>query len=300
MGCIFIFAYLHRLLDIRFLISLILDSKIPKTNLDLENILKDSQKGLIMQTLTIPAFNDNYIWLISDGEIAAVVDPGDPAPVLKNLESKNLKLKYILITHHHMDHVGGIKTLISKYPEVTVFGPDCGRIPGISKVVKESDTVEMGSLGSYNVMEVPGHTTSHICYYGEGNLYIGDTVFAAGCGRLFEGSPADMVNSFEKIRALPEATNIYCAHEYTLSNIRFAKAVDPDNHDLLERERKCQKLRENGTPTVPFTLEEELKTNPFFRYKDSKIRESASCKSGRAVNDDVTTFAIIRSWKDSF
>jgi hydroxyacylglutathione hydrolase len=248
----------------------------------------------------IPAFNDNYLWLIHHGKIAAIVDPGDATPVLKRLSEKGLDLKYILITHHHMDHIGGIRTLKAKFPDVKVFGPGCGRIPCIDEVMQESNIIDLGSLGTYNVIEVPGHTSSHIAYYSEDSLFIGDTVFAVGCGRLFEGTPAQMVNSFEKLRLLPEQTKIYCAHEYTMSNIKFAKTIEPDNESLQKRDHTCRQLRSQDMPTVPFTLAEELSTNPFFRYNSVSVRKAASQKAGRSINTPEDTFAVLRSWKDSF
>lgn len=253
-----------------------------------------------MKIEPIKAFSDNYIWAISKGDRAAVVDPGDAAPVIKFLNHHNMILTDILITHHHADHIGGIKTLKEKFPLATVYGPAKNNIPCMTVKLKQGDKVNLGDLGSYQILEVPGHTLGHIAFYGENSLFIGDTVFACGCGRLFEGTAAQMVESFEKIRALPGETNIYCAHEYTLSNIRFAKEVDPDNTALLEREQICIELRNEHLPTVPFTLAEELETNPFFGYNRSNIKESASRQTGIENLDSAGTFAAIRSWKDTF
>ncbi len=253
-----------------------------------------------MKIEPVKAFSDNYIWLISNNGKAAVVDPGDASPVLSFLRSNKLELTEILITHHHADHIGGIRSLKSAFPNAKVYGPARERIPMVDISLKQDDEIELGELGKYRVLDVPGHTSGHIAYYGENSLFIGDTVFACGCGRLFEGTAAQMVNSFEKIKALPLETKIYCAHEYTLSNIRFAKAVDPENDALFKREKECAALREKDTPTVPFTLEDELKTNPFFGYERPEIRQAASRQTGINKLNSVGTFAAIRSWKDSF
>ena len=253
-----------------------------------------------MKIEPIKAFSDNYLWAVSSGKSAAIVDPGDPNPVLNYLKKNALNLEFILITHHHADHIGGIRKLKSEFPNAKVYGPAKENIPLIDQKLKQDDQIDLGVLGSYKILDVPGHTAGHIAYYGEGSLFIGDTVFACGCGRLFEGTAKQMVESFEKIRQLPHDTKIYCAHEYTLANMRFAKAVDPDNSALLERERNCKILREKDIPTVPFTLEEELQTNPFFGYNRDSIKQAVNRQTGINNLDSVGTFAAIRSWKDSF
>ena len=253
-----------------------------------------------MHIIPIPAFNDNYLWLLHDDQFAAAVDPGDATPILQILKQKKLTLTHILVTHHHMDHVGGIRTLKAHFPNVIVYGPNCGRISCIDHAMTESDQIDLHTLGKYQVIEVPGHTSSHLAYFGEQSLFIGDTVFAAGCGRLFEGTPKQMVNSFEKIKKLPVDTKIYCAHEYTLSNLKFARTVDPNNEALKEREIQCLQMRKQGLPTVPFTLAEELQCSPFFRYDALEIQKAASQKAGKNINTSVETFTVIRSWKDSF
>ena len=253
-----------------------------------------------MKIEPIKAFSDNYLWAISAKGKAAIVDPGDASPVLSYLQNNNLELTNIIITHHHPDHIGGIRSLKSSFPNLKVYGPAKERIPLIDVRLKQDDEIDLGELGSYKILDVPGHTAGHIAYYGEGSLFIGDTVFACGCGRLFEGSPAQMVNSFEKIKALPLETQIYCAHEYTLANMKFAKAVDPDNKDLIQREQQCIKLRQQNIPTVPFSLADELKTSPFFGYERPEIRQAASRQSGIDKPDSVGTFTAIRKWKDNF
>jgi hydroxyacylglutathione hydrolase len=262
-------------------------------------IVRNNWKKMI-QVIPIPAFDDNYLWLFHNNGNAAVVDPGDAVPVLKSLQQNDLTLTHILVTHHHMDHIGGIRKLKEKFPKALVYGPACGRIPCIDKEMHQGDIIDLKTLGKYKVIDVPGHTRSHIAYFGEGALFIGDTVFASGSGRLFEGTPAQMVESFEKIKQLPLGTKIYCAHEYTLSNLKFALAVDPNNSKLLERDYKCQQLRLNGQPTVPFTLEEELQTSPFFRYNTPEIQKAVTKRNQREITSPIETFAAIRSWKDTF
>ena len=220
--------------------------------------------------------------------------------MLRELSKRALTLDFILITHHHADHIGGIRRLKKEFPTAKVFGPGCGRIPCLDQIVSDGDKIDLGNLGSYQILEVPGHTTSHVAYYGEESLFIGDTVFAAGCGRLFEGTATQMVTSFNKVRKLPLDTMIYCAHEYTLSNIRFAKEADPENIQLRNREEYCKNLRKQGIPTIPFTLEEELNTNPFFRCRSKEIQESASNYCGQIIDNEIDAFAVIRQWKNSF
>ena len=253
-----------------------------------------------MNIIPIPAFQSNYLWSIENGTSAALVDPGDPVPVIDHLESSNLDLRYILITHHHPDHVGGISQLKAKFPNCKVYGPANESIPLIDVKLKENDEVNLGSLGIYKVLDIPGHTSGHIAFYDDQHAFVGDTVFAAGCGRLFEGTPAQMVNSFDKIKKLNPKTKLFCAHEYTLSNIDFALAVEPTNTELLQRKDMCSKLREQGIPTIPSTLEEELTTNPFLRCHLSQLQEAASVHSGREVDNEIDAFATIRKWKDNF
>ena len=253
-----------------------------------------------MNIKPIPAFQSNYLWLIEDSKSAAIVDPGDASPVLETLWSEDLELKYILITHHHPDHVGGIRELKKHFPDCTVYGPANEIIPLIDHKLREDDKVELGSLGTYKILDIPGHTAGHIAYYDSENAFVGDTVFVVGCGRLFEGTPAQMVNSFVKIKQLSPQTKLYCAHEYTMSNIDFAMAAEPDNQDLIDLRDKCAELRKQGTPTVPSTVDQELQTNPFFRCDLPALQESVSKKAGKNINNEVEAFAALRSWKDSF
>ncbi len=256
----------------------------------------------MLEVTAVPAFRDNYIWLLknSDNNSVAIVDPGDAGPVLEAISEQNLTPAALLITHHHADHVGGVTRLLEHYP-VPVYGPAGENIPGRTHALAEGDTVTLDQPGaSFRILEVPGHTAGHIAYYGEGCLFIGDTLFMSGCGRLFEGTPAQMRRSLQKLAELPDDTRIYCAHEYTLANLRFAEAVEPGNRTVKERLLRCQALREQGIPTVPGSLAEEKATNPFLRVTEADVIAAAESRSGHALADDVEVFATIRAWKDSF
>lgn len=253
-----------------------------------------------MQIIPLPAFSDNYIWLLRSGRHAAVVDPGDAAPVLRHLADEGLTLVAILVTHHHPDHVGGIEAILDAHP-VPVFGPAMEDIAGITHPVSQDDEVLLPELGAeFRVLDLPGHTAGHVGYYGEGALFCGDTLFAAGCGRLFEGTPAQMYDSLGKLAALPGDTQVYCTHEYTLSNLAFAAAVEPSNAAITERIASSQALRAAGTPTVPFPLEGELLTNPFLRSAEPEVIAQAQVQAGHALKTPVDVFAAIREWKNRF
>lgn len=251
----------------------------------------------------IPAFNDNYIWCLRRGREAWVVDPGDAAPVLAHLAAEGLALAGLLITHHHGDHTGGIAALLTAWPGVPVLGPANPAIRGISRALAEGDSAQV--LGARcEVLAVPGHTLDHIAYFfadgGDGRplLFCGDTLFAAGCGRLFEGSAGQMFESLGKLAALPEATAVYCAHEYTLSNLRFASAVEPDNPAVAGRLRDTAALREQGLPSVPSTLALERRTNPFLRCREPGVQ--AAARQRAEADSPVAVFAALRAWKDGF
>ena len=248
----------------------------------------------------IPAFKDNYLWLLHDGRSAAIVDPGDAAPVLQALADRGLTLTDILVTHHHADHVGGVTELVRRC-KPRVYGPAREDIPAREVALTEGDRIS--ALGvEFAVLDVPGHTAGHIAYHAPalGAVFCGDPMFAGGCGRLFEGTPAQMVDSLGKLVALPGATRVYCAHEYTLSNLRFARAVEPDNAALAAREARCQALREAGTPTVPSTIAEERATNPFVRCDEPAVRATAERIEAGAGASTTATFAVIRAWKNRF
>ncbi len=248
----------------------------------------------------IPAFADNYIWLIStSGNQCAVVDPGDAGPVVKVLEQNGLQLDYILITHHHADHIGGVAKLVSAYG-AKVFGPHDTRISGQDQSFSEGETVHLPLLElDFRVIEVPGHTASHIAFFGHGCLFCGDTLFSVGCGRLFEGTPEQMQSSMDKLAVLPADTQVFCAHEYTLSNCDFARAVEPDNARLLSRASEVEASRAIGRSTVPSELGEELAVNPFLRTRQSAVVTAARKRNPHA-EPGASTLAVIRTWKDSF
>ncbi len=253
-----------------------------------------------MKIYPIPAFGDNYLWLAAEGTRALAVDPGDAAPVLSALERHGLTLDAILVTHHHSDHIGGIAELV-RHSGARVFGPADERIGDLTERVSDGRRIELPWLGvTLSVLEVPGHTRSHIAYYGGDVLFCGDTLFAAGCGRLFEGTPEQMWHSLSRIASLPLHTQIHCAHEYTESNLRFALAVEPDNQALIARARRVTALRAAGRPSVPFALAEELATNPFLRVRETPVIRAAEARAGHELKRPADVFAALREWKNAF
>jgi hydroxyacylglutathione hydrolase len=254
----------------------------------------------MLEVVPIRAFKDNYVWTLRNASHAAVVDPGEARPVLDYLAREKLALAAILATHHHPDHVGGIAELLATH-RVPVYGPKNEPIATLTRPVSEGDTVSVPELGvQFSVLDIPGHTRAHIAYYGGGALFCGDTLFACGCGRLFEGTPEQMYASLQKLLKLPDDTKVYCGHEYTLANIGFAKAVEPANAALKARESRDQKLRDAGKPTLPSTLGEEKATNPFLRCLEPAVVESANKYLGARIADPVRIFAAIRDWKNRF
>lgn len=250
----------------------------------------------------IPAFTDNYIWAITDeqGLYYAVVDPGDAAPVLEFLENNDAVLAAILITHHHNDHVGGISTLLSAFPGTPVYGPATEDIPHCTTDLHDHDRVVIPEIDvSFDVMYIPGHTVGHIAFYREGMLFCGDTLFGNGCGRVFGASMQSLYNSLNKIAQLPPETLIYCAHEYTLDNIGFALWVEPDSLDLLQRQEQTHQLIDTNEPSVPSTLELELKTNPFLRTKQPEVINMAEKVARKNLQSSVEVFKVLRTWKDT-
>lgn len=251
----------------------------------------------------VRAFSDNYLWLIRaplDPRGAVVVDPGDARPVDEALERAGLSLRAILVTHHHPDHVGGVAELAARHG-AKVFGPARERMPCAATPLDDGVAISLADLGlEFLVMAVPGHTLGHIAYHGHGALFCGDTLFSAGCGRLFEGTPAQMLGSLDRLAALPDETRIYCAHEYTLGNLRFAAEVDPGNAAVLETLDSVRALRARDAITLPTTLGRERGINPFLRCREPAIRAAAEARAGKSLPAPDDVFAVIRAWKDGF
>ncbi|HEV7821594.1 MAG TPA: hydroxyacylglutathione hydrolase [Burkholderiales bacterium] len=248
----------------------------------------------------VRAFQDNYVWTLRTGSNAAVVDPGEAGPVLAYLREHKLNLTAILNTHHHADHVGGNAELLEHYP-VPVYGPYDDRIPTLSERVREGDKFTLpGFALELQVFEIPAHTRTHIAFYGGGMLFCGDTLFACGCGRLFEGTPANMHAALTKLGGLPGSTKVYCGHEYTLSNIKFARAVEAGNPALVQWEQVAAALRAKDEVTLPSTLEQELAANPFMRCSEPEVAAAASKHAGKALTDPVSVLAALRDWKNNF
>ena len=258
-----------------------------------------------MKITPIPAFSDNYIWALHNDRDCVVVDPGDPEVVLRFLAEHKLTLNAILVTHHHFDHTGGIVELTKHYPHITVYGPNNRKIPGINHVLNDTDTLYIDALQiELSVMAVPGHTLDHIMYYADGMLFCGDTLFSCGCGRLFEGTPTQMVASLAKIGQLVEDTLIYCTHEYTQANIAFAQTVEPHNTALAHYKVWADQQRANNLPTLPASLTQQLQINPFLRVDNDDViafAQDVNPELGSEHNTDpVQVFAALRRAKDEF
>lgn len=252
----------------------------------------------------LSAFSDNYIWLITNGTDAIVVDPGQAAPVSQALREHGLKLRAILLTHHHQDHVGGVMELVSQTGAM-VYGPAGEVLPHCDVALVEADQINDASLQlSLKVLDVPGHTAGHIALAGDINgkpvLFCGDTLFAAGCGRLFEGTAAQMEESLSRLAALPPETAVYCAHEYTLSNMRWARVVEPDNQTLKTWQAFAEQQRSEGQPTLPSSIGQELSCNPFLRVRQPEVTQAAAVWAERPLTTPVEVFAALREWKNNF
>jgi hydroxyacylglutathione hydrolase len=252
-----------------------------------------------MQVLVLPAYSDNYIFALRGVAGVAVVDPGDAVVVERYLAASGQALHAILVTHHHPDHIGGIERLAAHWPAARRIGPADERIAGLTEVVADGDRVVLDEHCSFDVLGTPGHTRSHICYYSRDWVFCGDVLFSLGCGRVFEGEPAQMLASLDRLAALPESTRVYCAHEYTLANGRFAQAVDPANDDLARRVDEVRQRRLHQLPSIPTTIGSERRCNPFLRCDDAAVRAAATAHAGRRLTDRVEVFAALRAWKNA-
>ncbi len=255
----------------------------------------------MLEITPIPLLSDNYTWLLRSPQSsnAVVVDPGDAQPVLKTLKALDLSLTAILITHHHADHTAGIEELVGH--GIPVYGPGDSAIPKRTHAIAAGETFTPAGLTiAFQALAVPGHTLDHLAFYGDGLLFAGDALFAGGCGRMFEGTPVMMQQYLAMLRDLPGNTQVYCGHEYTLANLTFAAAVEPDNQALRNRLAEVREQRERGAVTLPTTIADERATNPFLRWDEPTVIASASQHAGHAVSSPADVFAALRAWKDHF
>ena len=252
-----------------------------------------------MRLTPLPAFDDNYIWALQDGDgRTVIVDPGQAGPVLE-AAANGMEPAAILLTHHHGDHVGGVPELLARWPSLPVFAPDDRRIPLDCSRVRDGDPVSLAGW-SFEVLSVPGHTTSHIAYIGHGRLFCGDALFSLGCGRMFEGTAPQMLASLRRLASLPADTLVCCGHEYTLANAAFARVVEPDNPALRRRQAEATSMRDRGLPTLPSILGNERDCNPFLRIDVPAVRAAVAAREPGAADDRIEAFAALRRWKDGF
>jgi hydroxyacylglutathione hydrolase len=251
----------------------------------------------------VRAFSDNYIWLIEPPRAKSAVvavDPGDAAPVIAELQRSGSSLAAILLTHHHPDHIGGVPELLRRWP-VPVIGPDDARIAHRTRTAHDGAPCELPDLGlSFEILQVPGHTLSHIAFWGHGLLFCGDTLFSAGCGRMFEGTPTQMNASLNRLADLPPDTRMYCGHEYTAANLRFALTVDPANGAARDYQERVDRVRAQDLPSLPSTLGLERQVNPFLRCDEAAVKAAAERHAGRPLACAAEVFAVLRGWKDGF
>ncbi|MCP3680084.1 MAG: hydroxyacylglutathione hydrolase [Gammaproteobacteria bacterium] len=255
----------------------------------------------MIEITAIRALETNYIWAIIDHDSrrCALIDPGAAEPANRFLAEQHLKLGAILITHHHWDHVNGIEGILAQH-SAPVYGPSRETIPLLTNPMADNSqlTLELGI--ELTVLELPGHTLGQVAYWGAGAIFTGDTLFSAGCGRMFEGTPEQFWHSLERLIALPDHTQLYCGHEYTLDNLAFARTVEPDNHAIGERILQCQSLTGQNLPTVPIDMATEKKTNPFLRCQQPTVIDAAEAHANRELPSAAEVFHVLRSWKDGF
>lgn len=251
-----------------------------------------------MNLISVPAFKDNYIWLLANDEKhCVIVDPGDAAPVLQALEQYGLSPAAILLTHHHNDHTGGVQQLATHYPDIHIYGPQETKHCGVTHTVQEGDKITVAG-SEFSIFFVPGHTAGHIAYYSHPYLFCGDTLFSAGCGRIFEGTAQQMFESLIKLADLPDETQVCCAHEYTLSNLAFAHQIWPEDVDIYDYLVKISQLREKGESSLPSTLGRERRINIFLRHHDIDLKRKLSINTD--TQGDWQIFAHLRALKDQF
>lgn len=256
----------------------------------------------MLDVTAVPALRDNYVWLLHgrEPERVAIVDPGEAAPVRETLRKRSLKPSCILVTHRHWDHVNGIGELVAEW-DLPVYGPADEPVPERTRGLGDGDVLELDELGlRFRILAVPGHTLGHIAFHGHGVLLSGDTLFSGGCGRVFEGSPEQMLESLHRLRDLPEETRVLCGHEYTLKNLEFCAAVEPDNPAIEARRQWARERREAGEPTLPSSLAEERRINVFLRCDEDSVRSGAEQRAGHSLDREAAVFATVREWKDRF